>query len=94
VKTKDQSVRIKFVSAPMILQNAVPMSFLVDNGLLKEDGFPAKYLAGVLGALVQSVGQDKTASLWRASRVNIEDFVDQDKVNEFVTKHVSSQKVI
>ena len=76
----------------MILQNAVPMSFLVDNGLLKEDGYTAKYLAGVLGALVQSVGQDKTASLWRASRVNIEDFVAKDKVNDFVATHVSPLK--
>ena len=82
----------QYVSAPMILQNAVPMSFLVDNGLLKEDGYTAKYLAGVLGALVQSVGQDKTASLWRASRVNIEDFVAKDKVNDFVATHVSSLK--
>ena len=78
----------------MILQNAVPMSFLVDNGLLKEDGYTAKYLAGVLGALVQSVGQDKTASLWRASRVNIEDFVAKDKVNDFVATHVSPLKWI
>ncbi len=74
----------------MILLSAVPMSFLVDNGLLKEDGFTAKYLAGVLSALVQSVGQDKTAALWRASRMKLEDFVVKDKVNEFVTTHVSS----
>jgi hypothetical protein len=74
----------------MIQQKALPMSFLVENGgLSKEDGSAAKYLAGVLIALIRAVGQERAASMWKACKMNIEDFVPKDKVSSFASSHVS-----
>ena len=68
------------------------MSFLVNNGgLSKEDGSTAKYLAGVLSALVQAVGLERAAGMWKASRMNIEDFVPKDGVHAFASSHVSKE---
>ena len=68
------------------------MSFLVDNGgLSKEDGSTAKYLAGVLRALVQAVGLERAAGMWKAARMNIEDFVHKDGVHAFASSHVSKE---
>ena len=72
----------------MLHLNSLPLSFLIDNGLPKEDGFPGKYLAGVLHALIQLAGQDKTVEIWKAGKVSIESFVPKDQLNEFVTSNV------
>ena len=83
-----------FLSAPMLQLNSVPLSFLLDNGLPKEDGFPGRYLAGVLHALIQLAGQDKTVEIWRGGKVSIESFVQKDQLNEFVASNVSRTTLI
>ena len=75
--------------APMVLLKSLPLSSLVDSGLSKEDGFPGKYLAGILHALVQAVGPVKAAEIWRSSKVSIESFVPKDSLDEFVASNVS-----
>jgi hypothetical protein len=72
----------------MILSNALPLSFLVDNGLPTEDGFPGKFLAGVLHALIKSAGQDKTVEIWKAANVSLDSFVSKDKLDDFASSNV------
>lgn len=68
------------------------MSFLVDNGgLSKEDGSAGKYLAGVLTALIQAIGLERTVAMWKAASMNIEDFVSKDNVATFASTHVSKE---
>ncbi len=78
----------------MLIQKALPMSFLIDNGgLSKEDSSAGKYLAGVLTALIQAVGLERTVAMWKAARMNIEDFVPKDNVATFASTNVSKKNI-
>ena len=72
----------------MIQYNALPLSFLADNNVPKDNGFAGKHLAGVLHALLNTLGQQKVVDLWNASRLNIELFVAKELVQDFVTANV------
>ena len=74
--------------APMLQLKSLPLSFLAESGLPKEDGFPGKYLAGVLHALIQAAGQEKATEIWRAGKISLENFVPKDQITDFVASNV------
>ena len=77
-----------YLLAPMLQLKSLPLSFLAESGLPKEDGFPGKYLAGVLHALIQAAGQEKATEIWRAGKISLESFVPKDQITDFVASNV------
>jgi hypothetical protein len=75
----------------MLLSNALPVTFLLEHGLPEEDGFPSKYLAGVMRVVVRTAGEAKAGEIWRSGRISLERFVTKDKFQDFVASNVSSQ---
>ena len=74
----------------MIQFNSLPLSFLAENNVPKENGFAGKHLAGVLHALINTLSQDKVVALWKASTLNIDTFVVKELAQEFAKTNVRS----
>jgi len=63
------------------------LSFLKPVGLEKPE-FREKYLASVLKAVLSQTQPHKLEALWAASDIDIEQFVDKDRIDAFVENTV------
>lgn len=72
------------ILAPMFLSNTLPLSFLSTCGPPVVEGYPGKYLAGVLRAVAVQENESRAAELWKTSGLELANFVHIDDIPAFV----------
>lgn len=77
------------LSAPLLISGVIHFGFIAECSASMEPGFPSKFLAGIMAAIVSSAGLERAAAVWKSSRTNVEVFVPKEEVQSFVESNVS-----